>query len=377
MKKLSTFWRGLLVFSLLSIQIAGAQPYDFKVTTWNVEWLSCLDYKPFDRELQINNVVSVIKTMNSDLVALQEVGTSNSYKTMDTIVKRLGSEWAGSIMPWKVGNCYQNQAIIYKKSRVNFVNALLITNGGSSYDWSSGRFPALYNVNFVAGDEQIPVTFINIHAKAYADEASYNRRKNASEALKNALDASIYSTKKMVILGDFNDYLYGTQCKTCGGISPYKNFMDDPANYKGVTAEFSNLIDNIIISNELFDDYVSNSVFMEVSATQTIPNYKNTTSDHTPVSIIFRFPNDVSITEMPVYSSFSVFPNPTTGELRITVSVERYAVSDIDIYDIYGKKISSHHLITSSSHHLINIAHLHAGIYFLKIGNETVKVIKY
>ena len=391
MKKLLKSWRVLFIITLFSIQTAGAQPYDFKITTWNVEWLSCLSNGPSDRELQINNVVSMIRTMNSDMVALQEVGTSDLYKTIDTLVKRLGNEWGGQIVPWRVGNCNQSQGIVYKKSKIVFKNAMLITDGGTSYDWSSGRFPALYNVNFVVDNKPIPITFINIHAKAFADAESYNRRKNASADLKDALDASpYYSTTRMVIIGDFNDYLYGTTCNTCGGISPYKNFMDDILHYKGVTSNLTDpyyhnnpVIDNIIISNELFDDYLSNSAFREVSATQTIPNYYSTTSDHTPVSIIFRFSNDVNITENQRNAAFSVYPNPTNGELRIENG--EWRMENVEIFDVFGRKISSHHLIPSSSHHLIpssshhliNISHLSAGIYFLKMGGETVKVIKY
>jgi hypothetical protein len=78
-----------------------------------------------------------------------------------------------------------------------------------------------------------------------------------------------------------------------------------------------------------------------------------------------------------------IYPNPTSGELRITnrgpdkgklseANYElRYPISDIEIYDVSGKKLLSHYLITSSSNHLINISHLPAGIYVVKITTET------
>jgi endonuclease/exonuclease/phosphatase family metal-dependent hydrolase len=382
MKNLSTFWRVILAFTLFSIQTAGAQSYDFKITTWNVEWLSCLSNGPSDRELQINNVVSMIKTMNSDLLALQEVGTSNLYTTMDTLVRRLGNEWAGDIVPWRVGNCNQNQGIIYKKSKVKLINSSLVINGGFSYDWSSGRFPALYNVNFVVGDEQIPITFINIHAKAYSDQESYKRRRDASIALKDALDGSIYSTEKLLIIGDFNDYLIGTTCNSCGGVSPYQNFMNDVAHYKGVTSElttpYTPTIDNIIISYQLFDNYLPNSAFREVDATQTIPNYRSTTSDHTPVSITVRLPNGVSVADTPAQPAFSVYPNPTTGELTIDMGDTGYETMRYEICDMYGRNVSYKQVSSLKSQNLIsiNISHLSAGIYFMKVDNQIVKIVK-
>lgn len=191
-------------------------------------------------------------------------------------------------------NCGQNQGFIYKKSKIELVNATYITNGGSSYDWSSGRYPVLYNINLLAGGTSIPVSFINIHAKAMGDESSYLRRKNASIGLKALLDGSGYNTKRVVVLGDLNDYLVGTQCSSCSPAeSPYKNFMDDIQNFKCLTNTLydpnynSPVIDNIIISNELVEDYKVNSTRRETLATQGIANYNNTTSDHVPVSATF------------------------------------------------------------------------------------------
>jgi len=76
--------------------------------------------------------------------------------------------------------------------------------------------------------------------------------------------------------------------------------------------------------------------------------------------------------------TFVIFPNPTTGELRIENGELR--IENVEIYDIYGKKISSYHHINTSSHHL-NISHLSPGIYFIRIYKEdgafgTAKLIK-
>ncbi len=285
----------LIIIFIACPVFAEAQNTEFKITTWNVEWLSCSTYGPSDENLQMNNAAKVIIALNSDIVTLQEIGTSSIYTTIDTLVKRLGSEWAGSIIPWSADNCSQNQAIVYKKSKVQFVSGSLMSNGGSSYNWSSGRFPVLYNLNLVVGKSTIPVAVLNIHAKAMGDESSYTRRKAASESMKALLDGSSYNSKNVILLGDFNDYLIGTQCSSCLPYeSPYKNFMDDTENYKGLTSTIwdskynSPLIDNIIISNELFGNY-TNNVIRETTATQAVSNYTSTTSDHYPVSALFSF----------------------------------------------------------------------------------------
>ena len=72
--------------------------------------------------------------------------------------------------------------------------------------------------------------------------------------------------------------------------------------------------------------------------------------------------------------NISLHPNPTTGELQVT-SYE-LQINNVEIFDIYGKKLSSHRLITSSSHHKIDISHLKSGIYFVKISTEAGEVVK-
>ena len=292
MKKITSL---IIVFFIYVGFIAAQTSVDFKITTWNVEWLSCTTRGPTDEDLQMNNVATVIKAMNSDIVALQEVGTSATYATIDILVGILGSEWAGNIVPWRTGNCNQSQGIVYKKSKAQLVNSFLIRDGGSSYNWASGRYPALYNVNLLVGNEVVPVSLVNIHAKAMGDATSYSRRVGASEGLKTLFDSNTYNTKNIILIGDFNDYLTGTQCKTCSPISPYKNFMDDTENYKGLTTNLwdysynSPVIDNIVISNELFENYKQSSTKKETTATQSVNDYRNTTSDHIPISSTFSF----------------------------------------------------------------------------------------
>jgi len=87
-----------------------------------------------------------------------------------------------------------------------------------------------------------------------------------------------------------------------------------------------------------------------------------------PFSNEFCIPG-VGVKENGENTKFTLYPNPAKNELRITNYELRGGV--IEIYDIYGKKISSHHLIASSSHHTINISSLSSGVYYVRLIDES------
>jgi len=66
-----------------------------------------------------------------------------------------------------------------------------------------------------------------------------------------------------------------------------------------------------------------------------------------------------------------IYPNPTTGELKIENGELR--MENVEIFDISGKNIFNFQLSTFNS---IDVSHLPTGIYFLRMGNRTAKFIK-
>jgi len=81
----------------------------------------------------------------------------------------------------------------------------------------------------------------------------------------------------------------------------------------------------------------------------------------------------VSVKDLPG-ESISIYPNPTSGEL--TIDNGQLTIMSVAIYDVYGRKVLTNHLIASSSHHLINVSHLTNGIYFINIDTEQGSVMK-
>jgi hypothetical protein len=72
-------------------------------------------------------------------------------------------------------------------------------------------------------------------------------------------------------------------------------------------------------------------------------------------------------------NSINIHPNPTTGEL--TIDNGQLTIENIEIFDIYGRKLSS---LTShpAPRTSLNISHLPAGMYFVKISTDEGMVVK-
>jgi endonuclease/exonuclease/phosphatase family metal-dependent hydrolase len=357
---------------------------NFKITNWNTEWLGCTQFGPTDETLQINNVAAAMLAMNSDIYCIQEVTHSVSYPSIATLVSILGNDWDGKIVPSTTDDCDQRQAIIFKKARVQFVNATQLGSGNPSqgntyyFNWSSGRFPAVYNVNLVAGSTLVPLTLVNIHAKAEdGDAMSYTRRLGASESLKTILDGASYNSKNLMLIGDFNDYMIGTSSTACGcSVSPYQNFTNDLANYSCITKDIDAVnvnhpvIENIVLSNELSGNYVANSAAQEVAVTQSISSYHFTTSDHYPISATLQFAV-LQNEEFTKGSLWAIYPNPAKDEIQFdTTGLENEAATAI--YDLTGRQVRAE----KTGENSINVTVLPSGIYILKAGNRYGRFVR-
>ena len=96
----------------------------------------------------------------------------------------------------------------------------------------------------------------------------------------------------------------------------------------------------------------------------------------------------LSINSINEYSPIlTIYPNPTTGELTISPAgggkgVEQLTINNIEIFDIYGKShlslVTRHETLVTRHSSLVtlNISHLSAGLYFVKISTEAGMIVK-
>ena len=96
-------------------------------------------------------------------------------------------------------------------------------------------------------------------------------------------------------------------------------------------------------------------------------------------AIINIKPSTVSVLEFENdnNNAIAIYPNPTIGKL--TIRNEKSGMSsEIEVFDVVGRKLLSHTPLTSHSSPLIeiDISHLANGLYFLKIDGKVFKVVK-
>jgi len=73
-----------------------------------------------------------------------------------------------------------------------------------------------------------------------------------------------------------------------------------------------------------------------------------------------------------IKNSINIYPNPTTGKLRIENG--EWKIESIGIYDVFGKELMKINTIRKEM--AIDISHLSTGVYFVKINTEVGEVVR-
>ncbi|MBI3502475.1 MAG: T9SS type A sorting domain-containing protein [Bacteroidetes bacterium] len=75
-----------------------------------------------------------------------------------------------------------------------------------------------------------------------------------------------------------------------------------------------------------------------------------------------------AVTDLSPQDVFTVYPNPSNGDLRLTINEVRFINADMEIYNVFGEKMYSEKISNHKSV-IINL-NLATGIYFLNIKTE-------
>ena len=217
----------------------------------------------------------------------------------------------------------------------------------------------------------------------------------------NIGDGAFNNCKKLTSFTNFNPKPVIISPSVFGLVNTSKCILNVPIGsvsaYKHteVWKSFKNIgiyLVNINVNNEEYGTAVGGGIFKEneIATIEAIANnyfqFVNWTINGVEVSTnnpyTFKVKDDVELVANFVEINgintietltTNVYPNPTTGEIQ--VKIHESMINEIKIYDIFGRNLLSHPVYDTTVD-IINISHLSAGVYFVKISTNVGEVIK-
>lgn len=259
-----------------------------EVVTWNIEWF------PKNDQVSVDYVTDIIRNMDADIIAVQEVSDTVFFKQMlDNLEGYTGFFRSGY---------FAGLAYIYKDTEIE-VNDIYEIYTSQPYWRPFPRSPVVMDFQF-NGENYI---VINNHFKCCGDGYmnlsdpwdEETRRFDAMNLLKDYVDTN-FSDQKVLIAGDLNDLITDNWDHNV-----FRNLMDDEENYLFADSDIAqendgywsypswpSHLDHIIITNELFDAYSAPFTYVRTLRVEDYlaggwSEYDQQVSDHRPVGMRF------------------------------------------------------------------------------------------
>ncbi|WP_299819294.1 choice-of-anchor J domain-containing protein [uncultured Pontibacter sp.] len=325
------------------------------IVTWNMEWFGAdKDEKgnelgPANEELQYTNAKKVFADLDADILALQEVSNDADIQRL---AGELGYEYVASsaysyswdtsrdLVPQKLYFLYKPEVAQVKKQKVLlskfyedarkgvYDEAFTGYPEGAAKFWASGRLPFMVEFETTVNNVKKSISLVNLHTRANSgtDVSKHTQRKFDVQVLKDSLDA-YYSNKHVVILGDYNDDVDVSVVNNLP--STFAPFVED-ADYNALTLELSktgaftyasgqyeSFLDHIIVSSSLSNDYIAETITIEDQFLNSIGNFRNTTSDHMPVSARFN----LSATSLVTFTEATATKAEDAGKYTVSLTL--------------------------------------------------------
>lgn len=94
-------------------------------------------------------------------------------------------------------------------------------------------------------------------------------------------------------------------------------------------------------------------------------------------SVIIEQINEILSVEEPMVVALQCFPNPFTEEIHINMASDAFGAKEIAIYDMLGRKVFAQTYVTHQGYNEIVLQpDLKVGVYVLKLGGQTMKIVK-
>lgn len=379
--KLSTL---IIVFSLsLMTKAAFCQrAFDtLDIVNWNLEFFGD---NANELPQEMTKVRTIMNNLNADIYALVEVVNTDSLASLVSSINgsydyKVSQYATGASSPAS-GNYAgaQKLAFVYRNGMVrNITDRPLLKSSSSAHaNWAFGRFPYFITAEVLGSDSVWQqVRFVVLHAKAYSDTESCDKRYYGGIEMKDTLD-TYYANDKLIILGDYNDDFDMSICPTYSA-SNYSYLVNDsidnnayksptlPLSKMGVasTVSFPSFIDHVLLSNEMWPYYIAGSAEMlKAKVTNWVTSYSTYVSDHYPVRTKYRMTSPAT-TINALHNSYavSVAPNPANSFVDVVCENENVLVQ---ICSLDGK------IILAQPAGRISLDNFSNGVYILVLSNK-------
>jgi endonuclease/exonuclease/phosphatase family metal-dependent hydrolase len=296
------------------------------VGSWNIEFFGSTTNGPTNETLQLQNARDVIAGTDFDIWGVAEIVGTTQFNSLKSQLPGYAGFIANDPMVTSGSSFYtaseQKVGILFKSSVATLLGArLILTQNDVDF---AGRPPLEVKLSVSMGGVTEDIVVIVLHAKAFNDLSSFQRRQAASNALKSFIDTT-YPTQKVIVVGDFNDDV--DTSITSGQPSPYQNFISDSADYdfltdvlsaagQSSTVGFPDMIDHHLGTNDMAAGFITGTAQV-YRVDQFIPSYGSTTSDHFPVLTRYAL------------GGVTPPPPPGSGQLRINEILANEAGSNV------------------------------------------------
>ncbi|MBE0676353.1 MAG: endonuclease/exonuclease/phosphatase family protein [Bacteroidales bacterium] len=249
-----------------------------EVVTFNIESF------PKQGALTIDAVAKLIKTIDPDIVALQEL-TSEAF--FNALVAKMPG-WTGQY--YLINNSDWNLAYLFKDSEINYsTSSAKLLFSGDTYAFPR---PPL-EVQITHKPTGINAYLLNLHLKCCGGTDNIARRRDAAEKLHEYV-VTQRDDDAVIILGDWNDEITSDPAAS----HPFHVFLTNADSYRFTDISIAtgsllwwsypswpSHIDHILVTDELF---------FRVDTTMTYkpepcyPSYNTVISDHRPVGVVIK-----------------------------------------------------------------------------------------
>jgi len=112
-------------------------------------------------------------------------------------------------------------------------------------------------------------------------------------------------------------------------------------------------------------NYISGDSINVTSTSQVVPLQPGAFLIYTDKNLNAKKSEPVGLAENNFLNTLSVFPNPAKDQFVIQSS--KFPIDSYEIYDVNGRLVITEHLNAKETQHVVKSAHMHSGIYFVKI----------